>query len=320
MTALRLARALYGQAPGGEVRRLLSRARGRAAGGRRLGRGYIRPARFARRDRARQRPTPSCCPTTTPRRSGRPSPSAAVRSPASSPRRARRTWASCRPSSGFNELLAALCGGVRRAADHGRGADRLPGHQVGLVRPRGRARRPDDLRQGHGRRAAGGGLRRPGRDHGPAGAGSGPVYQAGTLSGNPLATAAGLATLRECTPEVYGRVDEAAAAVAKLTADALTAAGVPFRLQEAGQPVLVLPRRHRAGPGLRRRRASQSAAAYAAFFHAMLDGGVYLPPSRYEAWFFSAAHDDAAIGQIADALPAAAQAAAAVFAATASTP
>src|SRR6185312_16786074 len=57
----------------------------------------------------------------------------------------------------------------------------------------------------------------------------GPVYQAGTLSGNPLATAAGLATLRACTPEVYSRVDEAAATVAKLAADALAAAGVPFR-------------------------------------------------------------------------------------------
>jgi glutamate-1-semialdehyde 2,1-aminomutase len=62
----------------------------------------------------------------------------------------------------------------------------------------------------------------------------GPVYQAGTLSGNPLATAAGLATLRECTPEIYGRVDEAAATVARLTAAALAAAGVPFRLQEGG--------------------------------------------------------------------------------------
>lgn len=62
----------------------------------------------------------------------------------------------------------------------------------------------------------------------------GPVYQAGTLSGNPIATAAGLATLRQCTPEVYGRVDEVAAAVAKLTADAVSAAGVPYRLQEAG--------------------------------------------------------------------------------------
>ena len=62
----------------------------------------------------------------------------------------------------------------------------------------------------------------------------GPVYQAGTLSGNPLATAAGLATLRACTPEVYARVDAAAAEVAKLAAEALAAAGVPFRLQEAG--------------------------------------------------------------------------------------
>ena len=63
---------------------------------------------------------------------------------------------------------------------------------------------------------------------------TGPVYQAGTLSGNPLATAAGLATLRACTPEVYARVDEAAATVAKLAGDALPAAGVPFRLQQAG--------------------------------------------------------------------------------------
>jgi len=141
---------------------------------------------------------------------------------------------------------------------------------------------------------------------------SGPVYQAGTLSGNPLATAAGLATLRECTAEIYGRVDQAAAAVAKLTAEALTGASVPFRLQEAGslfsfflgvdEPV----RDFGAARG-------QSAAAYAAFFHAMLDAGVYLPPSPFEAWFLSAAHDDAAIDHIAAALPAAASAAAAAL-------
>ena len=57
----------------------------------------------------------------------------------------------------------------------------------------------------------------------------------------------------------------------------------------------------------------QSPAAYAAFFHAMLERGVYLPPSPFEAWFLSAAHDDAAIGQIAAALPAAAAAAAAAL-------
>ncbi len=138
---------------------------------------------------------------------------------------------------------------------------------------------------------------------------AGPVYQAGTLSGNPLATAAGLATLRACTPGVYARVDEAAATVAKLAADALAAAGVPFRLQQAGSLFSVFlgvsgPVRDFAGA------RGQSPAAYAAFFHAMLDRGVYLPPSPYEAWFLSAAHDDAAIGRVADALPAAARAAA----------
>ena len=59
----------------------------------------------------------------------------------------------------------------------------------------------------------------------------------------------------------------------------------------------------------------QSAAAYAAFFHAMLDRGVYLPPSPYEAWFLSAAHDEAALARIADALPAAACAAASALSA-----
>ena len=60
---------------------------------------------------------------------------------------------------------------------------------------------------------------------------------------------------------------------------------------------------------------AQSVAAYAAFFHAMLDRGVYLPPSPYEAWFVSAAHDDDALARIADALPPAAEAAAAALSA-----
>ncbi len=140
----------------------------------------------------------------------------------------------------------------------------------------------------------------------------GPVYQAGTLSGNPLATAAGLATLRACTPEVYARVDEVAAEVAKLAAEALGAAGVPFRLQEAGNLFSVFlgnTGQVRDFDGARR----QSGAAYAAFFHAMLDAGIYLPPSPYEAWFLSAAHDDEALGRIAAALPAAARAAASVL-------
>ena len=58
----------------------------------------------------------------------------------------------------------------------------------------------------------------------------------------------------------------------------------------------------------------QDTAAFAAFFHAMLDRGVYLPPSAYEAWFVSAAHDDRAVQTVLDALPAAAAAAAAAAA------
>jgi glutamate-1-semialdehyde 2,1-aminomutase len=141
---------------------------------------------------------------------------------------------------------------------------------------------------------------------------AGPVYQAGTLSGNPLATASGLATLRACTSDVYERVDRAAADVAGLAAGALTAAGVPFRLQEAGNLFSVFL--GVSGPvrdfGQAR---GQSPAAYAAFFHAMLDRGVYLPPSGYEAWFLSAAHDGEALERIADALPGAARAAAAAL-------
>ena len=141
---------------------------------------------------------------------------------------------------------------------------------------------------------------------------AGPVYQAGTLSGNPLAVAAGLATLRACTPEVYARVDAAAAAVAELAAAALTAAGVPFYLSGAGNLFSVFLGRTEPVRSFADAK-DQQPAAYAAFFHAMLDGGVYLPPSPYEAWFLSAAHDEAAVSRIADALPGAARAAAAAL-------
>ena len=140
----------------------------------------------------------------------------------------------------------------------------------------------------------------------------GPVYQAGTLSGNPLATAAGLATLRACTPDVYAAVDSFAGALSKLVSSALSDAGVPHYLSTAGSLFTVFL--GRTSPVVRFEDAKdQSTAAYSAFFHAMLSGGVYLPPSAFEAWFVSAAHDDEALSRIADALPAAAQAAAAVI-------
>ena len=140
----------------------------------------------------------------------------------------------------------------------------------------------------------------------------GPVYQAGTLSGNPVAVAAGLATLRNCTPHVYARLDAAAEAIGRLAAEALTAAGVEHRVQYAGNLFSVFFTTD-AVTDFVGAQAAQSAqpARYPAFFHAMLDAGVYLPPSAYEAWFVSAAHGDAAIDRIASALPAAARAAAA---------
>jgi glutamate-1-semialdehyde 2,1-aminomutase len=139
---------------------------------------------------------------------------------------------------------------------------------------------------------------------------AGPVYQAGTLSGNPLAVAAGLTTLRHCTDEVYAHVDLAAATVAKLTTDALCEAGVPHQLNTAGSLFSVF---FAEGPVTDFASATrQQVSRYTAFFHAMLAEGVYLPPSAYEAWFLSAAHDDAALERVATALPKAAAAAAAV--------
>jgi len=215
------------------------------------------------------------------------------------------------PAGGFNDMLAELC--------HEHGAllimdEVLTGFRVTHSGWYGREGVAGDLMtfgkvMGGGLPAAAFGGRAEIMDRLAPG---GPVYQAGTLSGNPLATAAGLATLRACTPEVYSRLDEVSAIIAKLAGDALTASGVPFRLQQAGSLFSVFLGTDRPVRDFGEARG-QSSAAYAAFFHAMLDGGVYLPPSPYEAWFVSAAHDDEAVERIAEILPGAAQAAAAAL-------
>jgi glutamate-1-semialdehyde 2,1-aminomutase len=137
---------------------------------------------------------------------------------------------------------------------------------------------------------------------------AGPVYQAGTLAGNPIAAACGLATLRACPPELYPHLDATAAKVGRLVSDALTTEGVVHSLSTAGNlfSVFFSPEDPRDYDEAR----TQEAFRYAAFFHAMLDRGVYLPPSAYEAWFVSGAHDDTALDRLVDALPAAAKAAA----------
>jgi len=137
----------------------------------------------------------------------------------------------------------------------------------------------------------------------------GPVYQAGTLSGNPLAVAAGLATLRAADDEVYARVDAVAATVSSAASAALAAAGVVHAVSHAGNLFSVAFRDAR--PRDYDEARDQESFRYGPFFHAMLDAGVSLPPSVFEAWFVSAAHDDEAVARVLDALPAAAQAAAA---------
>ena len=179
--------------------------------------------------------------------------------------------------------------------------------RLGPVGPRRRRRgldaRPDDLRQGDGRRLPGRGVRRPRRRDGACSSPEGPVYQAGTLSGNPVATTAGLATLRLATDEVYAHLDRGRR----------HDQGRRRRGAHRGRrPARRAGRRHHVLGLLHRRRpvrdfadaAAQDTAAYAAFFHAMLDRGVYLPPSAFEAWFLSAAHDDRAVQTVLDALPA----------------
>jgi glutamate-1-semialdehyde 2,1-aminomutase len=139
---------------------------------------------------------------------------------------------------------------------------------------------------------------------------AGPVYQAGTLSGNPLAVAAGLAQLERCTDEVYDHVDRTAAAVGRLAGDALREAGVVHRINTAGSLFSIFFCDHEVVDFATA--TKQNVLRYKAFFHEMLARGVYLPPSAYEAWFVGASHDDAALERVAAALPHAARAAAAV--------
>jgi len=136
----------------------------------------------------------------------------------------------------------------------------------------------------------------------------GPVYQAGTLSGNPVAVAAGLTTLRLADDDVYAALDANADRLAGLLSDALTGAGVAHQVARGGSFLSVF---FTEDPVLDFAAAKASQTwRFPPFFHALLDGGVYAPPSAFETWFVSAVLDDDAFAHIADALPAAARAAA----------
>lgn len=137
---------------------------------------------------------------------------------------------------------------------------------------------------------------------------AGPVYQAGTLSGNPVATAAGVAQLRLLDDAAYAKVDAASAQLRALATEALEKAGVAHRVQNAGSMFTVFFTDEDVTDYAKAK--AQQAFRFTPFFHSMLSQGVYLPPSAFESWFVSTAHDERALERVAEALPGAARAAA----------
>jgi glutamate-1-semialdehyde 2,1-aminomutase len=133
---------------------------------------------------------------------------------------------------------------------------------------------------------------------------SGPVYQAGTLSGNPLATAAGLAVLRAVQPADYEALSRRVAALAGELTEVFAAAGVAAQVPVVGPllSVFFTEQPVRDGAGAR----AASARRYRRFFHEMARRGVLLPPSPFETWFPGMAHDEAVLGQVLEAVQAAA--------------
>ncbi len=120
---------------------------------------------------------------------------------------------------------------------------------------------------------------------------AGPVYQAGTLSGNPLAMAAGLWSISRLSKPLYTRLARLGRMLATGLAEAAREAGVPLQVNAHGS---LLTPFFTSGPVRDYRTALQSdSAQYAAFFRGMLTRGIYPPPSQFEAWFLSAAHTEA---------------------------
>ena len=137
----------------------------------------------------------------------------------------------------------------------------------------------------------------------------GPVYQAGTLSGNPIAMAAGKKSLELATEQIYDTIRAHADRLVDLIHDALGAVGVAHHIQRAATMLSV---RFANGEGHNFSDMKQADTfRYAPFFHALLDNGVYAPPSVFETWFVSAALTDDDFDRIEAALKPAAQAAAA---------
>ena len=126
----------------------------------------------------------------------------------------------------------------------------------------------------------------------------GPVFHAGTLAGNPIAIAAGLAALNLLKPEVYTELEQRASELSSLLDDACKSAGVPAHFPRVG--TLVGAYFGEGGPVRNFDDATTTdEAAYARFFHAMLNEGVAMAPGAYEALFVGLGHDDSVMTEVA---------------------
>lgn len=119
----------------------------------------------------------------------------------------------------------------------------------------------------------------------------GPVYQAGTLSGNPLAMAAGLATLKKLDASAYERLEQLGRRLEEGLNRAIAATNAPARVQRIGSAFTLFFTPDPVTDFASAKKADS--ARYGRFFHAMLDRGIYLPPAQLEAGFLSLAHTDA---------------------------
>jgi len=123
----------------------------------------------------------------------------------------------------------------------------------------------------------------------------GPVYQAGTLSGHPITMAAGVATLDQLQPELYERLELRSAALEARLREAATAAGRDVSINRVGSLLTVFFRSEPPRNGAEALASDRD--GYGRFFRSMLDQGVLLPPSQFEAWFIGATHGDAEIDE-----------------------
>lgn len=136
---------------------------------------------------------------------------------------------------------------------------------------------------------------------------AGPVYQAGTLSGNPIAASAGIATLDLLDDDAYLKLSTAADKIVNVLAAELSSAGIPHRINQAASLFSVF---FTAGPVTNFKQSrGQDTKAFAKFFHTLLDNKVWMAPSSFEAWFVSTCLGETELAIVASAIHEAAQAA-----------